>query len=154
MGQYFLTSRKKKKGQVWGLDLVVASIIFLVGIIILYFYIINYSSQSRSLIEELSYDGNLGSDLILSEEDYGIVSEGKIDQTKLDEFYNIDYSLKKGELGLTNDFYFTLNSLEIEGSPVSYVGKMNETDIGSLIKITRVTVYKDKLTKFEIFVYK
>ncbi len=151
MGQSNLIN---KKAQVWGLDLVVASIIFLAGIILLYFYVINYSSQSRSQIEELSYDANLASTLILSEESAGIVSDGKINQTKLDEFYDTDYNSEKAQLGVTNDFYFTLDNLEINGSPVSYVGKLNETETASLVKLTRVTVYKDKLTKFEIFVYR
>lgn len=151
MGQSNLIN---KKAQVWGLDLVVASIIFLAGIILLYFYVINYSSQSRSQIEELSYDANLASTLILSEESAGIVSDGKINQTKLDEFYDADYNSEKAQLGVTNDFYFTLDNLEINGSPVSYVGKLNETETASLVKLTRVTVYKDKLTKFEIFVYR
>lgn len=143
-----------KKAQVWGLDLVVASIIFLVGIILLYVYAINYYPQSRAQLDELYYDGDLASQLILSEENFSIVSDGKINQTKLNNFYSINYGTKKSLLGASNDFYFVVDGLEVEGSPVNYVGKMNDTEINSLVRVTRLTIYKDKPIKFEIFVWK
>ena len=130
-----------KKGQVWSIDLTIACVIFLIGIIILFLYAINYSSQTKNQLDELIYNGNLASELILSEEDFGILTEDKVDSSKLAEF---DCKIRKGEMALKYDFYFSL-------------GGSNYCDIPSnpedLIKITRITIYDDKPTKFEIFVY-
>ena len=150
MEQYLL-SIKNKKAQGWSLDLVVAGLIFLVGIITLYVYAINYTSQSQKNLDELFYEGNLASELILSEDDFGILSDKRVNQTKLDDY---DYDLKKSMFGLTNDFYFIMDNLTIEGSPEEYVGKINITNTESLIQITRITIYKEKPTKFLLYVWK
>lgn len=143
---------KSRRSQAWSLDLVIAGVIFLIGIIILYVYAINYSSQSQKHLEELFYEGNLASELILSEDDFGILINKKVNQSKLDE-YDSNYTEKKRLLGLRHDFYFTMNDLEINSTSVDYVGKMNTTEIENLIQVTRITIYKNKPTKFQVFVY-
>jgi hypothetical protein len=153
MEQFTLIKPKAKKAQAWSLDLIVASVIFTAGIIILYVYAINYSSQTKNQLDGLFYEGNSASQLILSENDAGILSAGKINQTKLDEFYNYDYQTKKNKLGITNDFYFTFTGLEINGVPEDYVGKINNTAIENLIQVTRITLYENKPTKFQIFIW-
>lgn len=145
---------KNKKAQVWSLDLLIAGVIFLIGIIVLYNYAMNYSSQSNSNLDELFYEGNLASELILSEEDAGILSEDIINQSKLDAFYNLDNSTKKSTLGVKSNFYFTMENLEIEGSSKAYVGIMNSSQVDNLIQITRLTIYKNKPTKFQLFVWR
>lgn len=151
MKQSFLI--KNSKAQTWSLDLVIASTIFMMGIIILYVYAINYSSQTRDQLDELFYEGNLVSKLILSEKEFGILSEGKVNQTKLENLYNTDYQTIKGILGLTNDFYFKMEELEINGSSIDYVGKINNIEVGSLIQTTRLTIYKNSPTKFQLFIW-
>jgi len=143
-----------KKAQVWGLDLLVASIIFLVGIMVLYTYAVNYSSQSSNQLDEFFYEGNLASQLLLTNEDQGILSEGKINQTKLDNFSNLDYSSQKDTLGVGNNFYFVIEDLEVEGNPVEYIGQINSTEIENLVRVTRLTIYKNKPTKFEMNIWK
>jgi len=101
----------------------------------------------------LFYEGNLASKLILSEEDFGILSDGKISQSKLENFNNLNYESKKSLLGINNDFYFTVDELEIGGTPVDYIGKINNTETESLIQITRINVYKNIPVKFKIFVW-
>jgi len=149
----FVFKNKNKKAQAWSLDLIVASIIFLVAIIILYVYAINYTSQSQDKLEEMFYEGNLASGLILSEDDSGILSKGKVNQTKLEDFYNTDYQTKRSTLGLRHDFYFTFLGLEINGTPESYVGKVNSTNSDSLIQVTRLAVYKNNIIKFQIYIW-
>ena len=145
---------KNKKAQAWSLDLIVAGAIFMIGIIVLYVYTVNYSSQTKSDLNELFYEGNLASQLILSEEDDGILSEQKINQTKLEEFDSLSSQEKKSILGLNNDFYFTFPGLEIGGTPVDYIGIMNTTDTESLIQVTRLTIYKNKPVKFLVYSWK
>ncbi|MFH1586109.1 MAG: hypothetical protein ABIB79_05060 [archaeon] len=135
-----------KKAQVWSLDAVVASIIFLFGIILLFFYAINYNSQTKISLDELFYEGGLASDLILSEDDFGILSNDKINLTKLNDTFgdSAKCDARKIEMGMTRDFYFNL------GGNVYCTIPANTED---LVKISRVTIYNDKPTKFELFVY-
>ena len=130
-----------RRGQVWSFDLIVASVIFLIGIIVLFLYAINYSSQTKNQLDELFYDGNLASELILSEEDFGILSDDKIDPSKLAAF---DCRTKKSEMALKYDFYFNLDGNDYCDIP---------TNPEDLVKVTRITIYNDKPAKFEILVY-
>jgi hypothetical protein len=136
---------KTKRGQAWSFDLVMACFIFLVGIIALYVYAINYSSQAQQHLDQLYYEGTVASDLILGEEDFGILTNGKVNQTKLDEYGPSGYATKKDQLGVIYDFYFSMNGEDF--------GRLNTTQTDSLIKITRITIYKLKPTKFELFIY-
>ncbi len=153
MGQFSSIRINEKSAQAWSLDLVVASMIFLAGIVVLYVYAVNYSSQTKDQLNELFYDGNLASQILLSESESGILSEGKINQTKLDEFFNSDYETKRKSLGLNNDFYFMFDGMEVNGTPVSYIGKINDTEVSSLVRITRLAVYKNTPKKLDFFVW-
>lgn len=148
--EYFF---EKKRAQAWSLDIIIASVIFILGIIILYVYAVNYPSHSRDKLDELFYEGNLASELILGEEDFGIVSNGKVNQTKLNDFSGMNYQYKREQLGVRNDFYFTFEGLEVNGNPKDYVGKMNSSDTEHVIQVTRITVYKNDLTKFHLYVW-
>ncbi|MFQ5531753.1 MAG: hypothetical protein ACE5ES_04015 [Candidatus Nanoarchaeia archaeon] len=148
--------RRDKKAQAWSLDLVVASLIFLVGIITLYIYAVNFSSQSQEQLNELFYEGNLASELILSDEDLGILTDGKVNQTKLDDFYGLSYQEQRNLLGVKNDFYFNITGLESpSGTPISYVGNPPSVGSGSenLIQITRLTIYKNRPVKINFFAW-
>jgi len=131
----------------------IAGVIFLLGIVILYNYAINYSSQSKNNLDEFFYEGNLASSLLLSEEEFGILSNSIINQTKLETFNNLDNSEKKSSLGIKYNFYFTIDNLEINGTRQDYVGITNTTEVENLIRIPRLTIYKNKPTKFELFVW-
>ncbi len=144
---------KNKKAQVWGLDLVVASIIFLAGVIILYFYAINYSSQSTNQLDEMFYEGDLASQILLTNEAQGILSIDKINQTKLDDFSKLNYNIQRNLLGVSNNFYFTFPGLEVEGNPVEYIGYKENSSAENLVQIDRLTIYNNKPVKFQIFIW-
>lgn len=146
MKQYILINKQslRKKGQAWSFDLIMASFIFLLGIIALYIYAINYSSQDQEHLNQLYYQGNLAAELVLSEEEFGILTLTKVNQTKLIQ-YTADYPTKKDEIGIIYDFYFTMDGENF--------GRLNTTQTENMIKTTRITIYKDKPTKFELFIY-
>jgi len=116
----------RKKAQAWGFDLMGAAIIFLVGITLLYVYALNISSEPEEVIDDLIYDGNLVSDLILSEgvpenwnqesvEVPGLLTNGKINQSKLNMFYDLylnNYGRLKKLLNTRYDFYFYIDCSE------------------------------------------
>jgi len=154
MAQFILINNKK--AQIWGLDLIIASVIFLTGIIILFYYAINILPQSKNQLDEFFYDGNLASELILSEDQYGILSDSKVNQTKLGIFFNLSNSEKKKLLGVANNFYFKMEDMVVVNSTGSYdyVGIMNTTNTDNLVKVTRITIYNNKPTKFELYIWK
>jgi len=125
----------------------------MIGLIILFYYSINYSAESKGQLDDLFYQGELASDLLLSEEVFGILSEGKINQTKLDTFDALSNSGKKGSLGVHDNFYFTMDNMKIGGNPKGEVGIVNTTSVDNLVQITRLTIYENKITKLKVFVW-
>lgn len=159
--------KNTKKGQAWGLDLIVASILFLGGIIFFYTYSLNLSNESEDIFSKLAYDGNTMSEALLSEgspqnwnltnvEKIGLLSHDKINETKLEMFYQLsvtDYQKTKSFFNIKYNYYLffqknmTINSLEIEG-----IGSF-PTAPKNLIKITRLTIYKNKPDTLNIHIW-
>lgn len=158
-----------KKAQVWGFDLMIAVIIFFAGIIAVYLYAINFTNESQDTFDSLFYEGNLISSLILSNgvpenwssleglEVPGILTSNKINQTKLENFYNLTdspeeyYSLKK-ILGISNQFYFSFQDMKISGQSVDKIGNFSENP-ENLIRIERFTIYENKPVKFIFYIW-
>lgn len=143
---------RNKLGQGWGIDLVAAVVIFVAGLIILYVYAVNYNNATSNNLNEFLYEGNLASELILSNQDFGILSGREVNQTKLDDFHD-NYDSRKRIVGVTHDFYFTMEGLEIDGSGAAYAGKMNSTNTKNFIQISRITIYKKTPTKFLLYIW-
>lgn len=144
--------RQDKRGQGWSLDLTIAIVIFIAGVIILYFYAINYSSQNQKDLEEMNYEATVASELILSEDENGILTDNTVNQTKLDNFA-LNYNSRKNEMGIIRNFYFNMTGLEGQnGNPISHIGNYNANP-DNLIKVTRVTVYKNKPVRFDLYVW-
>jgi len=160
MGQFLSTNKKRglafllplKKGQGWSLDLTIAIVLFIAGVIILYFYAINYSSHNQGDLEEMLYEGSVASELILNEDESGILTGNKVNQSKLDDF-NANYASRKTAMGVTRNFYFNMSGLEISGNPVSYVGAYDSSPDSS-VKVSRITIYKNKPVRFDLFIWK
>ncbi len=155
MERYILTNTRNigKKAQVWSLDVIVAIIIFTSGIILLFIFAINYTNQAENKLDDLLSQGRTAAELILSNEDSGILSGNIINQTKLESLYNSDYEILRSKFGVKNNFYFTFDGLEINGSFKEYGGKVNSTSIKSLIKIERLSIYKNKPIKFDLYIW-
>ena len=141
-----------KRSQAWSFDVIVAVLIFIIGIIILYLYAINYADQSNKKLNDLLYQANTASEIILKDDEIGIASNGEINQTKLENFYNFNYQSKKSQLGIKDNFYFSFSGMSIEGSPVEYIG---EKDTGNdLVQVTRFAIYENKPVKFYVYVWR
>ena len=138
------------RAQVWSFDLLVALIIFVIGMIIIYFFALNYKSSTFDELGELYYDADLASNILLSEEAEGIVSNGKINQTKLDSFDALPVAAKKLRLGVSYNFYFSIPNMTISGNPQQYAGIVNTSAVDSQIKLTRIVVYNNQVTKMEV----
>lgn len=160
------------KSQAWGLDLVIALCIFVIGIMAFFLYSINFSSEGEEKLDYLLYDGNAIANILLSEGSPlnwnagnvtfpGLISENKINETKLENFYYLvssDYQFSKKTLNTKYDFYlFFPDSMNINGTIIDGIGKpgANRTNIVSdnLIKVQRVVVYQDKPIQLNLYIW-
>ena len=160
-----LKSIENKKGQGWGIDLIIAVSIFSVALIAFYVYSLNMPSEAKENIEILSYEGKILTNTILSENNQlGILSDNKINETKLQNFYNLtknNYQNTKKSFNLNYDYYFFLDeSMDIGGNQIDGIGKPEITrnsgyeDAKNLIKITRYTIYKNKPMTAYFYIFK
>jgi hypothetical protein len=159
----------KKKAQAWGIDLTVAALLFTVGIFTFFIYTINQPSQGKEVLNDLFYDGKIISDSILSKGfpsswnssnviTIGILTQGEINKTKAEYFYNLsieDYNKTKNLFNTKYEYYFFLDknitlptlSKEIEG-----IGK-KPSNSENLIKITRLTIYEKKPSTMNLYIW-
>ena len=163
-----------KKSQAWGIDLMTASAIFFVALVVFFIFSINQTGEARSIVEDLLYDGKVVSNSILSSgfpDDWtegdvvriGITSDNKINDTKLENFYNLaqtDYARTKSIFSIKYDYYFFLeDNMTIDSELVDGIGKpgTSRTNIipksKNLIKITRFTIYGEKPTTAYIYIW-
>ena len=157
----------KKRAQAWGFDLMVAVTLFTVGIISLYVYSINFPADNQEPLLSITENANTLADEIFSEgyPQYwtienvvrpGIMSGNKVNQTKLEQFYqlsSLQYSRTKSLLRSNYDYYLYFpEPIMINGSEIDGIGRP-ETNPKNLIKVTRFIVYKDKTVTANLHVW-
>lgn len=162
-----------KRGQAWSMDIVIAVIIFTLGIVIFLIYSTNQSMGSKEKLDLLSYEGDNIFKSILSNgypEDWnnatvkkiGIISNDRINETKLERFYNLsltDYNSTRSLFNTQFHYFFYINNMTINSIQINGIGKPG-TNIATitdnathLIKITRSTVYNQKLATVYLYVW-
>ena len=156
-----------KGGQAWGFDAMMASIIFIAGIIVFYLYSLNLADQTDETLNKMLYDGNVIAESFLSEgapdnwdstnvQKIGLQTNNKINDTKLEIFYQlsiIDYQKTKLLLNTNYNYYvFFQENITIDEAQIEGIGSI-PTNPKNLIKITRVTIYKDKPTTISIDIW-
>jgi hypothetical protein len=119
------------------------------------------------MINKLSYDGNIIANIILLEGtpknwtentviSPGILSKNKINQTKIDNFYNLaqnDYNKTKILLNTRYNFYiFFSKDITANGQIIQGIGKA-PVNQKNLIKIERVAIYNDQALTMNIEVW-
>lgn len=167
-----MKSLKSKKSQAWGIDLMVAFSIFLMGIFVFFIYSINYLGESKEILEDLAYDGKIITNAILSQgypENWdetnvvkiGILNDNKINETKLEYFYNLaqnNYEQTKSLFNTRFDYFYfldedmTINSVDIEGIGKPGIDPDN-IDAENIVKISRYVIYKDKPMTAYLYVF-
>jgi len=175
MGKLYLIPNGKN-GQAWGMDLMVAVTIFTFALLSFYLYSLNTPAGIEETIESLSYDGRGITNNLLSEGspenwdennvlEIGILRDGKINDTKLENFYNWvnspgGYDETKRVFNTNFDYYFfldenmTINSVEIDGVGKPGVTRDNAmNNAANLIKISRVTVYQNKPMGAKLYIW-
>jgi len=146
-----------KRSQAWGIDISIASIIFIIGIIMFYLYTVDQQGGdggSDSMFEQ----GEVLADYILSEgypenwnstnvEKIGILNGNKINETKLENFYALsksDYLKTRSLLKTRYHYWFFLSeSMIINSAEVEGIG-LKPSSEDNLARITRLTIYQNR----------
>ncbi len=163
--------KQKTKAQAWGIDLMIAVVIFTVGISAFYIYSLNSENQ-ENMAKKLNYDGEIIIESLFSSGfpqnwnsenviKIGIVDNGKINETKLEKFYSLalnDYSKTKIIFNTKYDYLFFLSeNLTVSGQEVEAIGKpgtdKNNIQAENLIKITRFTISENKPATAYLYVW-
>jgi flagellar basal body-associated protein FliL len=155
------------KAQAWGFDLIVAVMIFLAGMILFFFYTLNFSIEKNDVFGTLNYEGKLVGDSLLSEGfpsnwdqsnvvTIGILSEGKVNETKLKEFYDMsqsDYAKTKVLFNVVNDYYvFFDEPITVDAVPIIGIG-IQQSNENNLVKLSRVVVHDNQIKNIHIYVW-
>lgn len=164
----------KTRGQIWSLDLMAGLALFLVGIMIFFIYSLNQPTQAKETLDLLRYDGNIILDNLLSQGypldwdsssavTLGITTDSKINQTKLENLYQMiytqsNYTKTKILFNTQYDYYFFLDqNMTISSTSIEGIGKPDTTkqniDAKNLIKITRFTIYQNKTTPIYLYIW-
>jgi|SRR3989344_4924905 len=160
---------EEKKAQAWAFDLMVALAIFMAAIILFFFFSVNYKAEGEDILNSMQYDGNAAADTLLSAgypENWdsanviipGLLTNKKINQTKLDSFYSISSSnYGKAKSLLNTNYNFCLNFSEpitITGNPnpISCIGSL-DANSENLIVVSRFTFYKDKPVLLKLYIW-
>ncbi|MBW2992660.1 hypothetical protein KY345_05580 [Candidatus Woesearchaeota archaeon] len=151
---------KSRKCQVWYTDFIVAVLIFAIALVIYFEYVNNLSKEEESQLDEMLMSAKLVSNNLMSSgypddwnqsnvEIIGVLDNKRVNQTKIEQFYNMSHDTTKFELGITDNYYFYLQ--DQDGQRISIGGK-NSTGLEpdnpvKLVKIDRVTIYNNSITK-------
>jgi hypothetical protein len=176
--QLLILKKKNKNAQSWGMDLAIASVIFVFGIIILYVYSMNNPNEAKMNLEDLSYQAEGISNIILSEgypNNWNITNvvrigildnDSKINQTKLNQFYNLtidNYGQTKIWFNTKYDYTFCfpnhimmINSTS--AAPYNCTGKPgninpNSITARNLFKVTRFVIYNNTPVTANVYVW-
>jgi hypothetical protein len=162
MKQYTSTH---KKGQIWGMDLIVAVLIFSVALSSFYFYTINNENTQEETLKKIEKRGKLITDILLSEgttvQEIGLLTNGKINQTKLEQFNNLtttNYEQTKQLFNTEYNYYIFLDQqIQTTTGTIDGIGKpgINRSNIEALtlIKINRITIYQNKPVSMTLYIW-
>ncbi len=165
--------RSQKKAQAWGFDAMVASLIFISGIVIIYIYAINYPKESQETLDKFFIEGEFATEMLLSEglpADWnennvvrlGITTDKKINETKLERFYILannqaqqGYAKAKSMLSIRHNFYMNFSQqMTINGNNVQGIGRsFDNIQTKNIIKITRATIYQNKIVSLNLYIW-
>lgn len=149
-----------RKAQVWYTDFMVGVLIFVIALIIYFEYVNNLSKEEESRLEEMVMDAKILSNSLMSEghpKDWdqssvkiiGILSDSRINQTKIEEFYDMNYTETKYKFGIDYEYLFYLEDKEgnkIKVEDKEFAGLETNSSI-KVAKLNRITIYNNSLIK-------
>jgi hypothetical protein len=159
---------RSRKAQAWGFDLIAGLMIFVLGVVLFYFYAVNNSSGNEQKSLFMKEEAKLVAEILLTGgspvnwnvtnvERIGFYDNGKINQTKLNNFYNLtnaDYSRARALFNINDDFYvFFSSNVSVGGQVVSFIGDNQTQNAKNVVKVTRAVVYDNRVVGMEVNVW-
>lgn len=156
-----------KKAQAWGFDIIIATGIFIFGIIAFFLYTVNYPTGEQDKLDDLLYEGNIIADNLLSEgypenwttstvSKIGLLNDRIISQEKLEYFNQLsttEYGRTKIILGTKYNYFINFSSpIQISGSNIEGIG-LAPYNTKNSIKVSRVSIYQNKPVSIEVQVW-
>ena len=158
---------KRRKGQIWYSDFIVSILIFMIALVIYFEYVNNLSKEEESDLEEMLISAKAVSNNLMSGgypddwnqsnfEIIGIVDNKRINESKIERFYNISHDSAKLKFGISENYYFYLQ--DKEGNRISIAGKdytgKDPSNSIKLVKVDRITIYNSSLVKMVVQIWR
>jgi len=173
----------KKKSQVWYIDFMVGLLIFIIALVIYYEYSTNLSKQEKGLLDEILADAKSISSSLVSAgypfdwnsgdvERIGITNnDQRIDNEKLEEFYDMTYNQSRRLFGTRFDYFIFFKNknnsimkiddecgvgnpnVVIEESEGNCISINITTNPKELVGIKRLLIYNSDVIKMEVYVW-
>ena len=163
--------KNSKRSQAWGIDITVALVIFIAGLVGIYLYSINLSAEAQETLNLLSYDGNLIASTLLQEgtpSDWhlsltpgeviipGLITDGKINSNKLSNFSNLiqtSPSLIQAKLNTQYNFCITIANLNEICTCYDTNCFPPQSAPNNLVKIERYVAYENIPSSMELIIW-
>ena len=157
----------QKKAQAWGIDLIVATMIFFGGIVFFYLFLLNDSGSDESSNLDLKKEAEIFSGSVFSEgspENWtainvvriGILTDGEVDFSKLEQFHDLsvsDYQLTKSLLRIKNEYYLNFSQpINFGEGAVAGIGSP-PIDARNLFKLARLNVINGEIKNFNVYIW-
>ncbi len=157
----------KKAGQAWGIDLMIAAAVIMVGMTLMYLYSYQLGSRGERQLDQMNAIGERVANTLLttgqpenwnrtSVISIGILTEDKINQTKLDEWYSLtqlDYNATKRMLRTGDDYFVNFtDQMLIAGDPVVGIGRI-PSQPKNLIQVTRFSLYRNQPVTIRVVIW-
>lgn len=183
------TKKTSKKSQVWTIEFIISFLIFTAAVVLSVKSIFNIYTNEN--LRDIQRESEFVSQYLLSEgypSDWdsgslirvGLTTNNRLNDSKLNNLYNLDYNMARDALGLRSNFfiYFSnssgvfplfnhinTNISESDGCGYGYHGVMTpynltcEIDIDSIkytdmIKISRITNYNGSIVQLNILIWR
>ena len=153
------------KAQAWGFDLIVASAIFLVGAVFIYYFSINDSKFDSQDYSALKKESSLIAESLLTSgfpENWnsqnviiiGLTDDDQFNETKLQRFYDLaqsNYDTTKPLFNIRYDYLVNFSrAIDVNSIEISSIG-LQPNNQKNLAKTERAIVYKGEIITMEVY---
>jgi hypothetical protein len=157
----------KKAGQAWGIDLMIAVAVIMAGMTLMYLYSYQLGSRGERQLDNMNGIGERLANIILTTgqpenwnrttvTSIGILTNDKINQTKLNEWYALtqqDYNATKRMLRTEHDYFVNFtDTMLINGNPVVGIGRM-PSQPKNLVQVTRFSLYQNQPVTIKVIIW-
>lgn len=153
--------KNKKKAQAWYVDYIISFLIFMIAI----FIFLNYYNPTQKE-NNLIFQSEILSDTFLSEGipynwyeeeiiKIGLITNGSIDQKKLNQLNSIDYNEAIKYIPITSNFIVSIYNSSEEIFSYGYPEYNMSSKINSkeIVTLKRIVIYNGKLINLEVKVW-